>query len=595
MLAHERGRLPLRPQPRPLHEAWATAEALAAHCSDRSTLLFDAHVNGLDEMIRTACVLVWCHSRSRDGLPLDPASRAALDRARAPFAETDLTPILDACADWAAHTHVLDDDALLPVWLMNVLVGLTSTLASLARPVPAPADASLIDVAVQDRSHPADSTGALCLLPPKDLGRRNFDPPHDWTALCAELGFAWRDENTPTCVYGWTGSWAMTYGTADRESMAWYICGIDDHALVVRDGFDSHDVHLPVPRSGTGPQVSMVEVVTGAMDIDLQEYVHSLRTPHPETGLAFDVPHELWWLTNGYNCAGPGYIRHGRAPFPDELTQMSLSIWAAGLYDIPYDCAYGNVLTNSRLLIGRLDELGLDREAAYHAVAGCLLRNVTDVLTGRDTASGTQGTLNWYIWALVIPRYSPGRLLAGAALQVDRATLADLSEAAPHGTHLTSRDAYHRAFDGKTELCTTCRPGPLAAIFDPRTAPHVPTALAARTVPADDSLLGAVDARHVDWNTVEVFDRWAGRALALARGADPATVPALDHDGNEVLIRFMRLATTGDHRQVRTTVAACALLSMARGRNISRLLGVLNVRATTAPATTPAPAAGEVP
>ncbi|GHA43437.1 hypothetical protein GCM10010329_77880 [Streptomyces spiroverticillatus] len=544
-------------------------------------------------MIRTGCVLVWCHSRSRDGRPLDPVSRAALDRARAPFAEADLTPILDACADWAAHTHVLDDDALLPIWLMNLLVGLTSTLASRARPVPAPVGASLIDIAVQDPPHPADSTDTLCLLPPKDLGRRHFNPPHDWAALCADLGFAWRGENTPTCVYGWTGSWAMTYGPTDEESMAWYICGIDDHALVVRDGFASHDVHLPDATAGPGQQASLIEVVTGAMDIDLQEYVHSLHTPHRETGLTYDVHHELWWLTNGYNCAGPGYIRHGDAPFPDELTQMSLSIWAAGLYDIPYDCAYGNVLTHSRLLIGRLDELGLDREGAYHAVAGCLLRNVTDVLTGRDIASGAQGTLNWYIWALVIPRYSPGALLAGAALQVDRATVADLCETAPHGTHLTSRDAYHRAFDGKTELCTTCRPILLPAIFDLRTAASVPEALRARTVPADTSLLGTVDADDVDWNIVEDFDRWAERALDLARGANPATVPSLDHDGNEVLIRFMRLATTGDHQQVRTTVAVCALLSMARGRNISRLLGVLNVRSSTRPTTTPAD--GEVP
>ncbi|WP_328584921.1 hypothetical protein [Streptomyces sp. NBC_00370] len=581
-LAQERGSVPLVGHPHPLHEVWPVREDLVRHCQSRSQYLPSMAVEGMAAMIDACVTLLWCECRGAR-VPLSVTDRHAREKASQRLPVGLMSPMLAAVRQWAEHTRLLDQPQVLDVWLMNILTAAISALAAQAAPVIAPEHAALITVEVSDAGPDPVRLASVCSLPPKDLGRRNFAPPDDWEELCEVLGFGWRTGNTPTCVYGWTGSWAMTYGTADRESMGWFMCGIDDHALVVRDGFTSHAIHLPQPRSGTDDApVSAVEVTAGAMDIDLQECVHALTTTVPDTGLAMPdgVSDDLWWLVNGYDCAGPGYIWHGRAPFPDELTEMSLSIWAAGCYDIPYDCAYGNVLTHARYLIGKLDAQGVDRSLSHHAIAGCLLRNVTGILTGTDQSSGCLGTLNWYLWALVISRYSPGHLLAGAAHQVAPEIITALRTTTPHGDHLPSREAWHLACQGSSNPCATCITLPLAAVLDTPRTDHRSPVLAHR-VPLAPDVLGTVDASQVDWETVEVFDRWISQALGLAAHGDHQSIPQLDHDSNDFLIRLMRLAVQ-DRNKVPATVALCALISMAERRNISRLLGVLNLRSRTA-------------
>ncbi len=588
-LAHERGGIALAPMPQPLHIKWPALEEFVRHCQSCRKAIETGHIEGLEKLISHCATLLWCKSKLQDGDPLDDTERASRTDAARGLSSRGLEPILAAVTEWATQTRLLEQESTLSVWMMNVLTAVVSTIASKARPVSAPEGASLINVAIADCPETSESAKTVCLLPPKDLGRRNFVPPPDWENLCRDLGFAWRGNNTPTCVYGWNGSWAMTYGIGARDSMAWFICGIDDHALVIRDGFSSHDVHLPAVRSADrtsdftkSTPVKAAEVVAGAMDIDLQEYVHGLRTPYTTTGLAMDITDDMWWLCNGYDCAGPGYIWHGRAGFSAEIAEMSLSIWAAGSYDIPYDCAYSNVLTHSRYLIGKLDSLQVDRGHAYLAVAGCLLNNVVSLLRGSDVASGQQGTLNWYLWALVIPRYSPGHLLAGAAAQVDRSILDELCTHTPHGSHLSSQAAWRLACQGKVEACKLCRTRPLASILQDGDSIAY-SAVTTRRVPIADALLGTVSADNVDWPTVEVFERWIDQCLHIVYRGDHTAIPALDQDGNEVLLRFMRLAVSKNHKKVRSTVALCVLLSMAEGRNISRLLGILNLKSTTAP------------
>lgn len=587
VLAHERGGLALAPAPQPLHVTWPLLEEFVLHCQRCRLQIEKGHINGLEKLIRHCTTLLWCQSKTQHGGTLADKERAARADATRALPVGKLKPILATLTEWATRTRLLEKSSTLSVWMMNVLTAAVSAIASEARPVPAPEGAALLNVAVGERPTSPESAKTLCLLPPKDLGRRNFVPPPDWEKLCRELGFGWRGNNTPTCVYGWNGSWAMTYGLADQDAMAWFICGIDDHALVIRDGFSSHDVHLPPGRTAdpasvprTTP-VSEVEVLAGAMDIDLQEYVHSLRCPPATTGLEMDLTDDLWWLCNGYDCAGPGYIWHGRAGFPAEIMEMSLSIWAAGSYDIPYDCAYRNVLTHSRYLIGKLDSLRVDRGIAYLAVAGGLMNNVISVLTSSDTASGKQGTLNWYLWALVIPRYSPGELLVGAAHQVDRAILDQLCAHSSHGTHLSSRDAWRLACQGRSEECSSCQTRPLSSLLKIGLCAASSSVLT-RRVPMAEALLDSVAPGDVDWPTVEVFDRWIDRCLDLVHRRDPAAIPALDHNGNEVLLQLMRLAASENHSRVRPTVALCVLLSMAEGRNVSRLLGILNLKSTTA-------------
>lgn len=581
-LAHERGGLPLAESPLPVHQQWPVLEAFVAHCQTGGAGLGARHLEGFEEMLRACVTVVWCESKTGVGDHLTTAEQDAYAGARGVVPADALHPLTSAARDWAQQTQILKHDATLGIWLMNLLTAAVSARAAEAPVVAAPKDASLIRVEVRDDLPAPDRLAAVCPLPPKDVGRRNFVPPADWTQLCRKLGFGWRTGNTPTSVYGWTGSWALTYGVTDRASMGWYLCGAEDHALLLSDGYRSHSAHIPDdPDGGAAGQD---EVVAGAMDIDLQDYVHNLHNAHPDTGLAMDVPADLWWLGNGYNCAGPGYIYHGRADFPAEVAEMSLSVWAAGSYDIPYDCAYGNVLTHARYLIGRLDSLGAERDIAYQSMAGCLLRNTIEVLTGRDTASGTGATLNWCLWGLVIPRYSHGALLAGAAHQVDRSTLADLCATAPHGLHLPSQQAWQGACRGDSDTCADCPPRPLADLL--RDTGHTPASLVtARRVPLHADLVARVHPDDVDWPTVELFDRWIQGCLDLARTGDHAAIPALDHDGNDVLVGLMRLALSQRHK-VPATVALCVLLSMAEQRNVSRLLAILNARSSTTTAAT---------
>ncbi|MFE9491267.1 hypothetical protein ACFYNF_33335 [Streptomyces sp. NPDC006641] len=225
-------------------------EDLVRYCLSRSQYLPSLAVDGMEAMIDACVTLLWCECRSAR-VPLSVEDRQAREKASQRLPVGLMSPMLATVRQWAEHTRLLDQPDVLDVWLMNILTAAVSVLAAQATPVIAPDHAALITVEVSDADPDPVRLASVCSLPPKDLGRRNFTPPDDWEELCEVLGFGWRTGNTPTCVYGWTGSWAMTYGTADREAMGWFMCGIDDHALVVRDGSPPTPSTFPSPAQGT--------------------------------------------------------------------------------------------------------------------------------------------------------------------------------------------------------------------------------------------------------------------------------------------------------------------------------------------------------
>ncbi|MEV0618780.1 hypothetical protein AB0I81_36055 [Nonomuraea sp. NPDC050404] len=596
-LAHERGGLALLEPSRPIHVAWPRRADFIEFCLRARPDDAGQNIDGIEQMIRDCATRLWFDSKLRQGIELDDEEEHTRAEASPALEDSGLQPFLRAMTAWAAHTAVLDDPATRKVWLMNVLTGASSAIAYRSRPVPIPPGSGLLNIAIAEDSTPSHDSTA-CVLPPKDLGVSHFTPPDDWKELCEELGFGWREGNTATTLYAWSGGWTLTYGNADRDARAWYLCGTGDYDLFIDEAGQVPDIPLPAtgsPADGHRPRntLTMAEVVAGAMDIDLQKLVHDLQVsraqrqstsnekdPH-RAGTQMDITDDLWWLCNAYNCGGAVYVWHGRNDFFSELSEMSLSLWTANLFDLHYDCAYDNPLTQARYLVGRLDALGADRSHAYLALSGAWMNTTTSILSGTDQSSGQLGMLAWYLWALLAPRYHAGHLLTGATHQVDPAVIDEWCRHHPHGAHLPSREAWHRACRAKIDVCTTCRTRPLSDLIQGGPA-RCPASLTARRVRVPDNALASIDAQEVDWPTIEAFDRWVGLAIDLAYCGDATAIPDLDRAGDDILLRLLRLAASREgHGKRRATIALCVLLSMAAERNISRLLGTLNLTSVT--------------